>query len=94
MQRVAALYLPVISAVDAVALGDGFELALACDIRVASETAIFGMPETTLAIIPGAGGTQRLSRLIGVSRAKELIWTGRRFSGDEAYQMGSGRQSS
>jgi len=88
MQRVAALPQPVIAAVEGVAVGGGLELALACDLRVASETAMFGMPETTLAIIPGAGGTQRLSRLIGVSRAKELIWTGRRFSGEEAYHLG------
>lgn len=88
MQRVAALPQPVIAAVEGVAVGGGLELALACDLRIASQTASLGMPETSLAIIPGAGGTQRLPRLIGVSRAKELIWTGRRLSGEEAFSCG------
>ncbi len=88
MQRIAVLPQPVIAAVEGVAVGGGLELALACDLRIASETAVLGFPETSLAIIPGAGGTQRLPRLTGVSRAKELIWTGRRFSGEEAYTVG------
>jgi methylglutaconyl-CoA hydratase len=64
------------------------ELALAADLRIASTTATLGLPETTLAIVPGAGGTQRLPRLIGVPKAKELIWTGRRINGEEAYRIG------
>jgi methylglutaconyl-CoA hydratase len=88
MQRVAALPQPIIAAIEGVAVGGGLELALAADLRIASSTATLGFPETSLAIIPGAGGTQRLPRLIGVSKAKELIWTGRRVNGDEAYNMG------
>jgi enoyl-CoA hydratase/carnithine racemase len=88
MQRIANLPQPVICAIEGVAVGGGLELALACDLRVASATATLGLPETSLAIIPGAGGTQRLSRLVGVSRAKELIWTGRRLSGREALECG------
>lgn len=79
---------PVIAAVNGIALGGGTELALACDIRVASETATFGLTETSLAIIPGAGGTQRLPRLIGLGRAKELIYTARRISACEAKEYG------
>ena len=79
---------PVIAAVNGIALGGGTELALACDIRLASENASMGLTETRLAIIPGAGGTQRLPRLIGVGKAKELIFTGRRVSADEALTIG------
>ncbi|KJE97554.1 methylglutaconyl-CoA hydratase [Capsaspora owczarzaki ATCC 30864] len=71
------LPIPTIAAIDGAALGGGLELALACDIRVAGETAKLGLPETKLAIIPGAGGTQRLPRVVGVARAKELIFTAR-----------------
>lgn len=88
MERVAALPIPVIAAVEGVAVGGGLELALAADIRIASSKATFGLPETSLAIIPGAGGTQRLPRLIGAATAKELIWTGRRISGEEAHSYG------
>ncbi|KAL3918943.1 MAG: hypothetical protein SGILL_004004 [Bacillariaceae sp.] len=80
--------MPVIAAVEGVAVGGGLELALAADLRVAGAAATLGLPETSLAIIPGAGGTQRLPRLIGVARAKELIWTGRKLSGEEALQYG------
>jgi len=69
-------------------LGGGFELALACDIRIASTSAVMGLPETTLAIIPGGGGTQRLPRIAGQGRAKELIFTGRRISAADALQYG------
>jgi enoyl-CoA hydratase/carnithine racemase len=69
-------------------LGGGTELALACDIRVASMNALMGLTETRLAIIPGAGGTQRLPRLIGRGKAKELIFTGRRVNAQEAFQIG------
>jgi enoyl-CoA hydratase/carnithine racemase len=79
---------PVIAAVNGLALGGGTELALACDIRVAAEGASLGLTETTLAIIPGAGGTQRLPRLIGRGRAKELIFTGRRVDAAEALAIG------
>ena len=88
MNLVNGLKIPTIAAIRGVALGGGFELALACDLRVVSETATIGLTETRLAIIPGAGGTQRLSRLIGVARAKDLIFTGRKLTGVEAYQMG------
>jgi enoyl-CoA hydratase/carnithine racemase len=79
---------PVIAAINGVALGGGTELALACDIRVASMNALMGLTETRLAIIPGAGGTQRLPRLIGRGKAKELIFTGRRVDAQEAFQIG------
>ncbi len=79
---------PVIAAVNGVALGGGTELALASDIRFASETATMGLTETRLAIIPGAGGTQRLPRLIGKGKAKELIFTGRRIGATEAFEIG------
>jgi enoyl-CoA hydratase/carnithine racemase len=79
---------PVIAAVNGIALGGGTELALACDIRIASENASMGLTETRLGIIPGAGGTQRLPRLIGLGKAKELIFTGRRVSAREALDIG------
>ena len=79
---------PVIAAINGVALGGGTELALACDIRIASMNALMGLTETRLAIIPGAGGTQRLPRLIGRGKAKELIFTGRRVDAQEALQIG------
>lgn len=79
---------PVIAAVNGVALGGGTELALACDIRIASETATMGLTETRLAIIPGAGGTQRLPRLVGRGKAKELIFTGQRVSARDALGIG------
>ena len=79
---------PTISVVDGPALGGGCELSLCSDMRVATKQAIFGLPETGLAIIPGAGGTQRLARLIGISRAKELIFTGDRLTPEQALQIG------
>ena len=85
---IAALPLPTAAAIDGAAVGGGLELALACDFRVAGEGAALGLPETALAIIPGAGGTQRLPRLIGAPRAKELIFTGRRVGAAEAVAMG------
>ncbi len=82
------LPIPVISAVNGIALGGGTEVALASDIRIASETASMGLTETRLAIIPGGGGTQRLPRIIGVAKAKELIFTGRRVDAKEALGIG------
>ena len=78
----------VIGAVNGIALGGGTELALACDIRMASMNASMGLTETRLAIIPGAGGTQRLPRLVGRGKAKELIFTGKRIGAEEALDIG------
>ena len=79
---------PVIAAVNGIALGGGTEMALASDIRIASHNALMGLTETRLAIIPGAGGTQRLPRLVGKGKAKELIFTGQRISAEEALRIG------
>ena len=79
---------PVIAAVNGIALGGGTELALASDLRIASMNASMGLTETRLAIIPGAGGTQRLPRLVGKGKAKELIFTGQRINADEALKIG------
>ncbi|XP_076217419.1 methylglutaconyl-CoA hydratase, mitochondrial-like isoform X2 [Aptenodytes patagonicus] len=84
----ANLPVPTIAAIDGTALGGGLELALACDIRVAACSAKMGLVETKLAIIPGAGGTQRLPRIIGVSLAKELIFSARIVDGEEAKSIG------
>jgi enoyl-CoA hydratase/carnithine racemase len=79
---------PVIAAVNGYAFGGGLELALACDIRLASANAVVGLTETSLAIIPGAGGTQRLPRIVGMARAKELIFRARRISAQEGLEYG------
>lgn len=79
---------PVIAAVSGYCLGAGFELALACDIILASDDAVFGQPEINVGLIPGGGGTQRLPRLLGEKKAKELIFTGDRLSAKEAAEMG------
>lgn len=79
---------PTIAAVNGFALGGGAELAMACDIRIGSEYSKFGQPEVGLGIIPGFGGTQRLSRLVGLAKAKELIYTGKTIKADEAKDIG------
>lgn len=79
---------PVIAAVNGFALGGGNELAMSCDIRICSENAVFGQPEVGLGITPGFGGTQRLARLIGPGKAKEMVYGGRNIKADEAYRVG------
>jgi len=86
--KIEILEKPVIAAVNGFALGGGCELAMACDIRIASETARFAQPETGLGITPGFGGTQRLARLVGAGRAKELIYTCRTIKAEEALAIG------
>lgn len=87
-RRIECCTKPMIAAINGLAFGGGFELAMACDIRIASENAKFGLPETNLGIYPGAGGTQRLSRLVGIGVAKEVIMAGRVLSADEAKNLG------
>ncbi len=87
-KRLARVKTPMIAAVSGYALGGGCELALACDMIVASDTARFGQPEITLGIIPGGGGTQRLARVLGKQRAMEYVLTGRLFDADMALAMG------
>ena len=86
--KIEALEKPVIAAVNGYALGGGCELSMSCDIRIASEKAIFGQPEANLGVIPCFGGTQRLPRLVGTGIAKELIYTGRQVKADEAKAIG------
>ncbi|MDR0805820.1 MAG: enoyl-CoA hydratase/isomerase family protein [Enterobacteriaceae bacterium] len=88
MSKIELLPFPVIAAVNGYAFGGGCELALCCDLRVASENAVFSLPETSLGIIPGYGGIQRLSRIIGLGRAKELVYTTRRLDAQEALRLG------
>lgn len=86
--RLENLNKPVIAAIQGFALGGGCEIAMACDIRIASETALFGQPETGLGITPGFGGTQRLTRIVGLGKAKELIYTAKNIKAEEAYRIG------
>jgi len=88
LDAVAAMPRFVIAAVSGYALGGGCELSMACDYRIAGEKAVFGQPEVLLGIIPGGGGTQRLPRLVGSSRAKEIVMTGRQVKSDEALRIG------
>ncbi|WP_197914446.1 enoyl-CoA hydratase/isomerase family protein [Rhodococcoides fascians] len=86
--EIAALPLPVIAAVNGVALGGGMELALAADFRVLADDAVMALPEVQLGIVPGAGGMQRLRRLVGVSKAKEILMSGRRLDSSECSRLG------
>ena len=86
--RLENLNKPVIAAIQGFALGGGCEISMACDIRIASETAVFGQPEVGLGITPGFGGTQRLARIVGLGKAKEMIYTARNIKADEAYRIG------
>lgn len=86
--RLEQLEKPVIAAVNGFALGGGCELSMACDIRLASEKAVFGQPEINLGLIPGFGGSQRLPRLIGSGMAREILYTGRNIKADEALRLG------
>src|SRR5574339_1041810 len=88
LNKIEKLEKPVIAAVNGYALGGGCELAMVCDIRIASSNAKLGQPEVTIGIPPGWGGTQRLMRLVGPAKAKELVFTGRMMSADEAFQLG------
>lgn len=87
-REVAALRLPVVAAVQGYALGGGCELALACDFRICTPSTRFGLPETPLGLIPGAGGTQRLPHLVGLSRAKDIVFSGRQVDAAEAARIG------
>lgn len=88
LRKIETFPLPVIAAVNGYALGGGLELALACDVRIASENAVFGMPELRFGIIPGFGGTQRLIRTIPIGMAKEMIYTGMRLDSTKALHLG------
>ncbi len=88
LNKIEKLEKPVIAAVNGFALGGGCELAMVCDMRIASSNAKIGQPEVTIGIPPGWGGTQRLTRLVGPAKAKELVFTGKMISADEAYQIG------
>lgn len=87
-RKLETLPIPAIAAVNGYALGGGCELAMACDIRLCSDTAVFGQPETGLGITPGFGGTQRLARLVGPGMAKQLIYSARNIKADEAQRIG------
>jgi len=79
---------PTIAAVFGLALGGGCEVAMCCDLRIASDDAVFGLPEINLGVMPGSGGTQRLPRLVGVAKAKEILFTGDNINAEEAYRIG------
>lgn len=87
-RKIETLPIPVIAAVNGFALGGGCEISMSCDIRICSDNAIFGQPEVGLGITPGFGGTQRLARIVGVGKAKEMIYTAFNIKADEAYRIG------
>lgn len=87
-RKIETFPIPVIAAINGYALGGGCELAMSCDIRICSDNAVFGQPETGLGITPGFGGTQRLARLVGPGMAKQLIYTARNIKADEAFRIG------
>jgi enoyl-CoA hydratase len=88
LDALAAIPRPVIAAINGFALGGGLELALACDLRIAGDSARLGFPEIQLGIFPGGGGTQRVTRIVGPAKAKDLIWSGRHVKADEALALG------
>lgn len=87
-RKIETFPIPVIAAVNGFALGGGCELSLSCDIRICSENALFGQPEVGLGITPGFGGTQRLARVVGIGKAKEMIYTASNIKAEEAYRIG------
>lgn len=87
-RKIETFPLPVIAAINGFALGGGCELAMSCDIRICSENAVFGQPEVGLGITPGFGGTQRLPRIVGLGKAKELIYAGNNIKAEEAFRIG------
>jgi len=87
-RKIETFPIPVIAAINGYALGGGCELAMSCDIRICSDNAVFGQPETGLGITPGFGGTQRLARLVGTGMAKQLIYTAKNIKADEALRIG------
>ncbi len=87
-RKIETFPLPVIAAVNGFALGGGCEISMSCDIRICSENAVFGQPEVGLGITPGFGGTQRLARIIGVGKAKEMIYSASNIKAEEAYRIG------
>ena len=88
MRKIETFPIPVIAAINGFALGGGNELAMSCDIRICSDNAVFGQPETALGVTPGFGGTQRLPRLINPGMAKQILYTSKNFKADEAYRLG------
>ena len=88
LNKIEKLEKPVIAAINGFALGGGCELAMVCDLRIASSNAKLGQPEVTIGIPPGWGGTQRLLRIVGPAKAKELVFTGKMITAEEAYQIG------
>lgn len=87
-RKIETFPIPVIGAINGFALGGGCEISMSCDIRICSENAVFGQPEVGLGITPGFGGTQRLARIIGVGKAKEMIYSAKNIKADEAYRIG------
>jgi enoyl-CoA hydratase len=88
MEKIANINKPTVAAMFGFTLGGGCEIAIACDIRLTTPDAVIGLPEITLGVMPGAGGTQRLPRLVGIPKTKELLFTGDNINGDEAYRIG------